>query len=145
MEILTANLSIILQSGFIMHSSPNFQISDLFKNVPEVIKDKKGVDIKITTQLYPYLCVDNERRSFCTSYNREDEQEKMKFNHQKIPTVYCPPKYRNILAIPMLNLLSSKPKENIGQPDFNRGLSQPQGLAWCIDLIGRSRIISPTL
>ena len=83
MKIQTANLSIILQSGFIMHSSPNFQISDLFKNVPEVIKDKKGVDIEIATQLYPYLCVNNESRAFYTKYSREDEQEKINFNLRK--------------------------------------------------------------
>ena len=145
MKIQTANLSIILQSGFIMHSSPNFQISDLFKNVPEVIKYKKGVDIKITTQLYPYLCVDNERRTFYTSYNREDEQENINFNHCKIPTVYCPPRYRNLLSIHMLSELSSKHQKKKDSQMATEVCPSPRGLPGVSTPMGCSRLISLTL
>ena len=94
-----------------MYSSPNFQIIDLVNNIPEVIKDEKGIDIEIATQFEPTFYTENERKAFYTSYNREDEQENINFNHCKIPTVYCPPRYRNLLSIHMLSELSSKPQE----------------------------------
>ena len=93
-----------------MYSTPNLQISDLVNNVLEVINDEKGIGIKISTQLETYFYTENKRKAFYKSYNREDEQEKIKSNHRKIPTVYCTPKYRNLLAIHMLSELSSKPQ-----------------------------------
>ena len=47
---------------------------------------------------------------FFTSYKREYEEEKINFNHWKIPTVYCPSKYKNLLAIHLLSAISSNPQ-----------------------------------
>ena len=40
------------------------------------------------------------------------KNEKINFNHKKIPTFYCLPKYRNLLYINMLCALLSKPQGN---------------------------------
>ena len=93
-----------------MYSSPNFQILYLVNNFLEVIKDGKGIDIEIDTQLEPDFYTENERKVFYTIYNRDREQEKIHSNHKKIRTVYCLTKYRNPLDIHLLSALLSKPQ-----------------------------------
>ena len=130
---------------FILYSAPNFQISYLVNNFLGVIKDKKRFDIEITTQLQPDLYTEYKRKSFYTSYNREDEQEKIKFNHLKIRTGYCLTKYRNLLDIHLLRASSSKHQAKYPTARCQQRFSHPQGRAWCINLIVRSRIIPLTL
>ena len=110
-----------------MYSSPNFQILDLVINVLEVIKDDKGIDIEIVTQFEPTIYTENERKAFYTSYNREDEQENINFNHRKIPTFYFPPKCRNLLAIHLLSKLLSKPKSKYRTSICQQRLVQDPG------------------
>ena len=91
-----------------MYSSLTFEISDLVNNVLEVIKYKKGIDIKIANQFDPAFYIDIKRKAFYTSSNIDDEHEKINCNNHKIPTVYCAPRYRNLLSIHMISALSSK-------------------------------------
>ena len=81
----------------------------MIENVQTVVGKEKNCKIEIAVQLEAAFQIDTERKLFYTKHNRQDEEERIPFNHRNVYTIYCAPKYWNILAVHLLSTLSSDP------------------------------------
>ena len=52
---------------------------------------------------------ETERKLFYKNFNKHDEGERSSHNRRKAPTIYCAPKYHNIISIHLMSALSSAP------------------------------------
>ena len=91
-----------------MYGSNNIQATDLIVILLAIV-EKGEKKTKLAVQLEADFQTDTERKLFYSNYNRKDEEEHISLNHQKVPTIYCPPKFRNMLAVHLLSALSSEP------------------------------------
>ena len=84
--------------GHVMYCANNIQLNDLIG--VKCIKDRNSDSLRgrISNRLREKL--------FYRNHNRSDETERIFLNNWKAPTIYCPPKFPNILAIHLLSALS---------------------------------------
>ena len=85
------------------------QVQDLIKDVINVIEQENGQ--KIGTYIYPKAAPqsETERKLLYKNINKYDEDELSSHNHRKVTTIYCYPRFFNLLDIYLLNALSSDP------------------------------------
>ena len=60
-------------------------------------------------QLEAALQTDSEQKLFYINYNKNNESEQTSLINRKVPTIYCTPKYRNLLVVHLLSALSVEP------------------------------------
>ena len=92
--------------GHVMHGANNILASDLIYNVLKVVEKEMKLKIDILVQLEAAFHTDSEQEIFYKNYNNHDKEEHTALNHRKVPTTYCHPKYRNLLAVHLLSALS---------------------------------------
>ena len=90
--------------GYIIYSVHIPQVHDLAENLVTDIERENGETIETAFHSEVYFQNEEDRRSFFKTYNVNDEYQRISHNHRKLTTIYCAPKYRNLLAI---NLLSN--------------------------------------
>ena len=93
-----------------MYSANTPQVNLVVNNVLSVIKQEKDLDIEVAIQSEVAFLTNEDRNDFYTSQYMYDEEQIIAHNHRKFPTVYCAPKFRNILAIHILSALSFDPE-----------------------------------
>ena len=95
--------------GHGIYCANNIHSNDIVTHVLKVIEKKNGPKIEIAIHQEAVFQTDSKRKIFYKSHNISDETERIYLNHRKVPTIYCPPEYHNILAIHLLSALSSDP------------------------------------
>ena len=92
-----------------MCSANNIQMVNLITNTLEVIEKENVYNLEIDVQSEAAFQTEIERKLFYKNHKRHDEEECSSLNHRKVPTIYCAPKYHNILAVHLLSNISSDP------------------------------------
>ena len=83
---------------FIMYSDYTLQVNPFIKNLLSVIEQEKGHNIEAAIQLEVSFITNKDKKGLYKSYDRQYEYQKIAHNNRKVPTVYCAPRLRNILA-----------------------------------------------
>ena len=89
-----------------MYIAHTLQLQNLIKNAVKSIETENRYTIE--TSIRSKLAFQNEedRRTFYRIYDRNDESQRIAHNIRKVTTIYCAPKYRNLLAIHLLSTFS---------------------------------------
>ena len=85
-----------------MYSTRTLQLHNLIENAVKSI-EIENVDT-IETSIRSKVAFQNEedRKTFYNIYDRNDDSQRISHNLRKVTTIYCGPKYRNLLAIYLL-------------------------------------------
>ena len=97
--------------GFIMYSAHTLQVHHLIGNVVTAIEREKGDTIKTDIQSKSAFHNEEDKRAFYKTYKGNDKSQRISHNHRKLPTIYCAPKYSNLLVIKLLSAFSSYPEQ----------------------------------
>ena len=97
--------------GFIIYSAHTLQVHHLIGNVVTSIEIENGDTINTAIRSEVAFQNEEDRRSFYKTYNGNNKSQRIEHNHRKAPTIYCAPKYRNLLAINLLSAFSSDPDQ----------------------------------
>ena len=91
-----------------MCGSNNILASDLIYNVLAVAEKENKRKIEVAVKQEAAFQTDSERKLFYITYNKNNESERTSLNNRKVPNIYCPPKYRNLLAMHLISSLSAE-------------------------------------
>ena len=94
-----------------MYSAHMLQVYHFIKNVVTSTERENWDIIETAIQYAVAFQNEEDRRAFYKTYNGNDESQRIAHNHRKVPTFYCAPKYRNLLAINLLSAFSSDPDQ----------------------------------
>ena len=94
-----------------MYSAHMLQVYHLIKNLVIAIERENGDTIKTAIQSELAFHNGEDRGSLYKTYKRNNESQRIAHNHRKVPTIYCAPKYRDLLAINILSAFSSYPDQ----------------------------------
>ena len=97
--------------GFIMYSAHTLKVHHLIEYVVTSIERENTNTIKSAIQSEVDFKNEEDRRSFYKTYNGNNESQRISHNHRKLPTIYCAPKYRNLIAINLPSAFSSDPDQ----------------------------------
>ena len=89
-----------------MYSAHTLQVHHLIKNLVTDIERENEKTIKTAIQSKVAFKNEEYRKSFYKSCNENDEYQRIYHNHRKVTTIYCAPKYRNLLSIHLLSTFS---------------------------------------
>ena len=92
--------------SFILYSGHMLQVHHLIEDVVTDLEKENGDTIKKFIQSEVAFYNEGDRRAFYKTYNLNDESHRISHNQRKLPTIYCAPKYRNLLAINLLSAFS---------------------------------------
>ena len=97
--------------GFNIYSAHTLQVHHLIENLVTAIERENGEKIKTVIQSEVSFQNEEDRRALYKTYNGNDECQRISHNHRKVPTIYCAPKYRNLLATNLLRAFSLDPDQ----------------------------------
>ena len=90
-----------------MYRTNNLQVNLLVNNVLSVNEQEKGHNIEVAIQPKVAFLTNRYRKVFYKYYGIHDEYQRTPHNHRKFLTVYCAPRFQNIMAIHILSAFSS--------------------------------------
>ena len=92
--------------GLIMYSTHTLQVHHLIKNIVPSIERDNREKIKTANQSEVDYHNKEDRKSFYKRYDGYEKPQIISHKHRKVPTIYCAPKYRNLLALRILSTFS---------------------------------------
>ena len=89
-----------------MYSTHTLQLYHLIENIVTAIERENEDTTETATQSEVAFHNEEDRRAFYKTYKRNEKSQRIAHNYRKVLTVYCAPKYRNVLAINLLSAFS---------------------------------------
>ena len=111
-QVCKAKLQSFLEPSkvvFIMYSTNTLQVKILIKNILSFIDQDNGPAIEFSIQSEVSFLTNEDVKGFYKAYDRYDKYQRISHNHIKLLTVYCAPRFRNIMLIHLLGAFSSDP------------------------------------
>ena len=86
-----------------MYSTHMLQVHHLIKNIVIATEIDIGKTLEASMRSKVAFHNEEDRKCFYTSYEKNDDSRLIAYNHNKVTTIYCELKYRNLLDIHFLS------------------------------------------